>query len=756
MAKSVPPYTWERGFREPTSQPQWLEEPASSESDCYVPPPAEELVTSTVHNDLGINVLRTWPTMYDGTNSPHGTPEWWNPPSEVDVLICGAGPSGLEVALSLVRQGVSFRIVDKAEGPLVAGRADGVQPRFLEILNTWGLAKEVHEEGPIIERTAIYKDGKKLFFNRSHQSDSRYRGLHIITQGQIERLYIRDLMRHKVLVERSTTLKHYKVQNDGSEYPVHATLINSRTGVEQNVRAKFLVGSDGAASQIRKSLNIPFDGMSTDIYWGIMDCIFESDYPHAWVFGSVISSKYGGCVIIPREDGYIRLYTQLDVSHTGGISQSRQAKDASFAESGGKVDVHSITPQEVLEQANRIFSPYKLKFAAPLSWFAVWKISERVARTFSSDDLRVHLVGDASHVHSVMGAFGLNASIMDASNLAWKMGLVAQNKAKFETLMATYTPERREHACRIIETSGEYLRFVCATKLDIADVRSYGNNNKSASGTKGTSVNGSAKASVNGTGQVSTNGTTQASVNGTTQASVNGTTQSSVNGTTKAITNGTHKQPLATTREEDLKFLADFFSRNGQFLLGVDAPFETSVLTPPQPTADSQDDWRTRPLRVNHGVRAPNPRVCFSTEETGYLYDKMTGAATFHILIFGSSLSGTVGKRVSAFSKAFAPGGFYHKFGGHDRFNIILVIKRLPFETDEVLSTPELQTLREYCTVVYDDRAPDEDAHTTWGANHAQGGLAVVRPDLWVGMTAFPDEVEAVEEYFDGFLLPVQ
>ena len=73
----------------------------------------------------------------------------------------------------------------------------------------------------------------------------------------------------------------------------------------------------------------------------------------------------------------LRLYTQLDVSSTGALSQSRQEADPSFKESGGRVDVHSITPEEVLAQANRIFAPYKLEFASPLSWFAVWK-SKRV------------------------------------------------------------------------------------------------------------------------------------------------------------------------------------------------------------------------------------------------------------------------------------------------------------------------------------------------------------------------------------------
>lgn len=178
------------------------------------------------------------------------------------------------------------RAADAADTPLLAGRADGVQPRFLETVSQWGLSTEIHEEGPLIERTAIYKDGKKLFFNRSHQSDSRYRGLHIITQGQIERIFIRDLLRHKALVERGSVISSFAVDNtDGVSHPVRATVRNSRTGREEVLNAKFLVGSDGAASSIRKRLDIPFDGVSTDIYWGIMDCIFESDYPHAWVFG---------------------------------------------------------------------------------------------------------------------------------------------------------------------------------------------------------------------------------------------------------------------------------------------------------------------------------------------------------------------------------------------------------------------------------------------------------------------------------------
>lgn len=209
------------------------------------------------------------------------------------------------MAVSLVRQGLSFRIIgrtkeailldqsilndddlDKSPHPLIAGRADGVQPRFLETLGCWGLTSEVCEEGPLIERTAIYKDGELLHFGGSHQSDSRYRGLHIITQGQVERIYIRDLWRHKMLVERNTILKQWVVEDASStSHPVNCMIENTSTGATENIRAKFLVGCDGGSSFIRRSLNIPFDGVDTGIYWGILDARFESDYPHAWNFG---------------------------------------------------------------------------------------------------------------------------------------------------------------------------------------------------------------------------------------------------------------------------------------------------------------------------------------------------------------------------------------------------------------------------------------------------------------------------------------
>ena len=102
----------------------------------------------------------------------------------------------------------------------------------------------------------------------------------------MERIYVRDLLRHRVLVERRAIVDEFTVEEDQSiVYPVRATVKNIKTGKKETIHAKFLVGADGAASAIRKQLKVPFDGTSTDIYWAIIDCVFDTDYPYITTFG---------------------------------------------------------------------------------------------------------------------------------------------------------------------------------------------------------------------------------------------------------------------------------------------------------------------------------------------------------------------------------------------------------------------------------------------------------------------------------------
>lgn len=291
-----------------------------------------------------------------------------------------------------------------------------------------------------------------------------------------------------------------------------------------------------------------------------------------------------------------------------------------------------------------------------------------------------------------MGAFGLNASIMDAANLAWKIGLISRNRARLSSLGPTYDLERRAFANRIIKVSGSYLRFVCNSHLPLANL-------EELQGEEG---------------------------------------------------ENRYEEPPASdgTAEGDLKFLGTFFGTQDKFLLGLDAPYAQSVINP--------GNIAKRAVSVKNGVRAPNPRICFGIDTTGYLYDKMTGASTFHILAFGSNLQDPVRNALAKFSAALGPGGFYTRFGGREIFNLVLVTKRLPYEAEPILELDHLKNLRNVATVLYDDRAPDEDAHYWYGVNHAEGAVVIVRPDLWVGMSTVPGDLEGIESYFEGFMIDVK
>lgn len=324
-----------------------------------------------------------------------------------------------------------------------------------------------------------------------------------------------------------------------------------------------------------------------------------------------------------------------------------------------------------------------------------------------------HPLALLSHIHSVLGAFGLNASILDVANLSWKLGLAAKGIAKTKDLLSTYTTERRKHAVKIIKVSGEYLRFICGSALAVPDL----DNPESLDRENGLA---------------------------------NGDKQS--NGLEEEGRKPMNGDDSRSRKTKDLEFVGKFFKANGPFLLGVDCPYDESVIAPPSALDVIQTEGQVPAIRVRNGVRAPNPRVCLSPDKTGYLYDKLTGTDVFHLVVFAFSLQGAeVRRQFHVFRDALrASDSFYNRFGGPKRFQVVLVVKLLPFEFEGIAE--EIGEGIENFTLLFDDRPPDEDAHTTWGVNHTTGGVAVIRPDLWVGMTCFPAEVDKLSAYFGKFL----
>lgn len=339
-----------------------------------------------------------------------------------------------------------------------------------------------------------------------------------------------------------------------------------------------------------------------------------------------------------------------------------------------------------------------------------------------------------------MGAFGLNASILDAANIGWKLGLCAKGKADPSKLLPTYDRERRLHAANIIEISGKYLRLVCSSQVPTARLHCLGASLglEELETHKANGVNG-----VNGVHDA------------VRKPPASSSEAISIESDPKHQQNGN----AAFTRDEAKAFLFDFFTRHGQFLLGVDAAYGMSCLNPCMNlTNDVDGAQRAPPVKVKNGMRAPNPRLCIDDSHTGYLYDKLPGDGRFHLVVFGSNLLGPVRQQLKIFSEEISSGKatseIYARFGGQDMFNIVLVAKGMPFEIKESLSVDEdLAALRDKAIVLADDRAPDDDAHSTWGVNHRTGAVVVIRPDLWVGMSATPGDAEELGSYFATFLL---
>ncbi|KAL5047455.1 hypothetical protein BDW71DRAFT_196872 [Aspergillus fruticulosus] len=393
------------GYARPSPVASWEDE-ESYEGAHYTLLVHDAPPTATVPNHLGVAHVRTWPSVYNGTASHR--PDWFQPARDADVLICGTDPFGLALGCILARQGITFRGVDKASSPCLSGRADGVHP-----------PNEVAEEGPILNSTVLWRNGVRLF----HDNSSSY------------------LLRHKILVERETTVRKYTVHSDSRSHPIEAKLLHVHNGREEVVRAQYFIGGEGAQSMIRQQM--------------------------AW-----------GSIVIPQEQGHTWFYFQINGDKARNLQENRKARRNASAVGETRIDDRSITPAEVLEQLNKIIAPYSVEFASPMSGSSMWRVSERVAWHYSTPDLRVHLGGNAA----VLGAFGLNPAIYDASNLGWKLGLCIRNKAEPSILLPTYDNERRLFANRVIRCSGACLQFICNSYLPLAALRDLGDELESHAG----------------------------------------------------------------------------------------------------------------------------------------------------------------------------------------------------------------------------------------------------------------------------------
>ena len=185
--------------------------------------------------------------------------------------------------------------------------------------------------------------------------------------------------------------------DDNEEILRDAQKLNGKANTTEVVKAKYLLGADGAHSWVRSQLGFTLQGESTDYIWGVLDIVPITDFPDIRMRCAIHSATSGSVMVIPRENKLVRLYIQLTTTEK--------------EDGGKKVDRSKINPQTILESAQRIMRPYEITYRY-CDWWTAYQIGQRVGDSFSLRE-RVFLAGDAVHTHSPKAGQGMNVSMQD-------------------------------------------------------------------------------------------------------------------------------------------------------------------------------------------------------------------------------------------------------------------------------------------------------------------------------------------------------
>jgi 2-polyprenyl-6-methoxyphenol hydroxylase-like FAD-dependent oxidoreductase len=352
---------------------------------------------------------------------------------QASVLIVGAGPTGLVLALWLSQFGISARIIDKSSGPGETSRAMGVQARTLEHYAQIGLANEVIAKGIKANIFNIRKNGKKTFalqLGDMGKDLSPYPFMLTFPQDDHEQLLIEHLQRAGISVERNTEL--ISVQQNTDSVTVQLT---SPHGTE-TFNCAYLCACDGARSTIRSALNIAFSGGTYSQIFYVADVLAEAESAQSKLQMCVDHEDF--CMVLPiRSSGSYRLIgiAPYEIEHQEHISFD---------------DIRSS-----------VLYLTQLKIQS-LNWFSTYHVHHRVAAQFRKD--RIFLLGDAAHIHSPAGAQGMNTGIGDAINLAWKIAAVLQKRAA-PAVLDSYEIERQRFAKQLVATTDRMFTIMTNRRL---------------------------------------------------------------------------------------------------------------------------------------------------------------------------------------------------------------------------------------------------------------------------------------------------
>ncbi|MCC3300711.1 FAD-binding monooxygenase [Arthrobacter sp. zg-Y895] len=379
-------------------------------------------------------------------------------PDKVDVLIVGSGPAGMLTAAQLSQfPSVTTRIVERRDSRLAIGQADGIQARSVETFQAFGFAEEITAEAYRITEMCFWRPDPENPENivRSGRALDDPAGISefphlIVNQARVLDYFARFMANSPTRMQPDYGFEFRGLEvDDDAEYPVTVTLLSTAgpdEGTERTVKAKYVVGSDGARSKVRDSIGCTLAGDKANHAWGVMDVLANTDFPDIRTKCAIQSSNGGSILLIPREGGHLfRMYVDLGVVPEGD---------------NGAVRKTSI--DQIIAKANGIMAPYTLD-VRNVAWHSVYEVGHRLTDRFDDvvpEDLgtrtpRVFITGDACHTHSAKAGQGMNVSMQDGFNLGWKLGHVLDGRSP-ETLLSTYSAERQVVAKNLIDFDKEW------------------------------------------------------------------------------------------------------------------------------------------------------------------------------------------------------------------------------------------------------------------------------------------------------------
>jgi 2-polyprenyl-6-methoxyphenol hydroxylase-like FAD-dependent oxidoreductase len=336
---------------------------------------------------------------------------------DCQVLVAGAGPTGLVLACELLARGIRARIIDKGDGVVLQTRALGVHARALEVFDMMGLAERFLDQGQVVRRFHMYADGRTLVRLELGRNGSRYGFMLDVPQHVTETILRQRVAELGGTVEDGTELRSLREDPGG----VHATVVEPG-GTSRAITAGYVVGADGAHSRVRSELGLDFAGHPYAQDWLLADVHLDWDRPddemHAF-----FRRDGRPLICMPVRDHLWRVILPF----------------------AGQRDPGAPTLEEIRQLVGER-APEPVPVSDP-AWLATFQCHRRSTNVYRRG--RVMLAGDAVHIHSPAGGQGMNTGIMDAHNLAWKLALVASGRAQ-EELLDSYGAERGPVAADVL------------------------------------------------------------------------------------------------------------------------------------------------------------------------------------------------------------------------------------------------------------------------------------------------------------------